>query len=587
MERKLSTIMAADVVGYSSSMHQDEAETIHKVSLLADLLGETAARHQGRVFNRAGDGFLTEFSSPVAAVRCAHELQMQLCRPDTMAQIGLKIRIGVHLADVVVDGDNLLGDGVNVASRLEAEAAPGTVLVSDAVFEHVKRSAQLRFANMGERQLKNIADPVQVYSIVGEVGTHSCATAMDNSQFSPNATPPERRANSLVILPFKNMSTDPDQEYISDGLTEDLITEVCRFPDIFTISRNASFGLKGTSANAIDLGNKLGVGFCLEGGVRRLGNRFRINAYLTDTLSGDQVWTERADCAFSELFDLQDDLVAKIVSSVAGQIERQAEATARRKRPDDLEAYECFIRGLHYHRIGGVTQENATEALRWFDEALKRDPGFGRAHAWRACALATQAEWTGKDVWNELVDAGRKAIKLDETDAESHRIAGSLALYQREFETAMYHFDRALELNPSHAYLVGRMGEVHNFLGDGNKALEYQKRAKSLDPFLPEYCRELEAVAHYVIGDYEGCRRVVTEFTRLTRRAAAYRAAATTHLNRTEDTRRAVRELLMIDPAFDPHQFIQTEFYKDPAISHQLEAELTAALATEAAATAA
>ncbi|MGI9353862.1 MAG: hypothetical protein ACR2PF_01660, partial [Rhizobiaceae bacterium] len=299
------------------------------------------------------------------------------------------------------------------------------------------------------------------------------------------------------------------------------------------------------------------------------------------------VWTERADCELEDLFDLQDDLVAKIVSSVAGQIERQAEATARRKRPSDLAAYECFIRGLHYHRIGGVTQENAAEALHWFDEALKRDPAYGRAHAWRACAVATVAEWTGEDVWDELVDAGRRAIELDETDAESHRIAGSLALYQREFETAKFHFNRALELNPSHAFLVGRMGEVHNFLGDGMKALEYQKRAKSLDPFLPEYCRELEAIAYYVMGDYEACLRVVAEFTRPTRRAAAYRVAAATNLNNKGILQRSVRELLVLDPGFEPSQFVQTEFYKDRSIAKRLQVELSKAIAEAAISTAA
>lgn len=579
MQRRLSTIMAADVVGYSAKMRQDEAGTIHSVSLLAELLEAAALNHQGRVFSRAGDGFLLEFSSPVSAVRAAYEVQLKLGDPVTKQEIGVQLRIGLHLADVVVDGDDLLGDGVNVASRIEAEAVPGSILISSTVFEHVKRTAQLKFENKGERHLKNISEPITVYSVVGELGSHSCATALIEDDRLP-AVPDSRKSyQSVVVVPFKNVSNDPDQEHFADGLTEDLITELSRFPDILTISRNASFGLKAVTTNARELGTKLGVQFCLEGGVRKLGNRVRINAYLSDTTSGNQVWTERSDCDFEDLFDVQDDLVAKIVSSVAGQIERQAESSARRKRPSDLEAYDCFTRGMAFHRIGGVTKENAEQAIHWFDEALRRDPDYGKAYAWRACAVATLAEWTGEDVWEDLLEAGRRAVELDETDAESHRIAGSLALYQRDFEQALFHFNRAIELNPNHAFLVGRMGEIHNFLGDGQTALEYQKRAKILDPFLPEYCRELEAIAHYVKKDYEACYRVVGEFTRLTRRATAYRAAAATHLNDNKRLQRAVRDLLSIDPDFEPHRFIETEFYKDRKIAKLLETELAEAMA--------
>jgi adenylate cyclase len=572
--------MAADVVGYSARMREDEAGTIDRVSLLSKLLETIAAAHNGRIFNRAGDGFLLEFSSPVAAVRCGYDLQLQLGEPLTRKDIGLELRVGIHLADVVVDGDDLLGDGVNIASRIESEAEPGTVLVSNSVFEHVKRSAQLKFESKGARQLKNIAEPVTVYAVVGELGTHSCATALIEDSALPDVASAQKSTNSVVVIPFKNMSNDPEQEYFADGLTEDVITELSRFPDILTISRNTSFGLKGLTVDSRELGRKLGVQFCLEGGVRKLGNRVRINAYLTDAESGDQLWTERADCSFEDLFDFQDDLVGKIVSSVAGQIERQVAATAQRKRPNDLEAYECFIRGLSHHRIGGVTRENAEQAVHWFDEALKRDPGYGRAYAWKACAVATLAEWTGEDVWQELVEAGKRAIELDETDAESHRIAGSLALYSRDFERAKFHFNRAIELNPNHAFIVGRMGEIHNFMGDGSSALEYQKRAKMLDPFLPEYCRELEAVAYYVTKDYEACYRVVDEFARPTRRAAAYRTAAATHLASDGKLSRAVRDLLLLDPNFEPHKFIQTEFYKDRAIAKGLEAELNEALET-------
>jgi len=580
MDRRLATIMAADVVGYSAQMQADELGTIRRTRLLERMLTVAAEDHGGRIFNRAGDGFFMEFSSPVAAVRCAFEVQMKLSDPRQSETVGLQLRIGVHLADVAVDGTDMLGDGVNIASRIEAEAEPGTALVSRAVFDYAKRAAQLRFESKGERRLKNIEEPIELYSIVGELGTGSCTTAViEDDRLPSRGASDSTPDNSIVVVPFKNLSNDPDQEYFADGLTEDLITELSRFPDVMTISRNASFGLKGITAEASELGKSLGAKFCLEGGIRRLGDRVRINAYLTDTRNNEQVWAERADCKLEELFDVQDDFVAKVVSCVIGQIERKAEQTARRKRPSDLKAYECLIRGLSYHRLGGVTKENAETALHWFDKALERDPSFGRAHAWRACAVATVAEWTGEDVWDELVKAGRRALELDETDAESHRIVGSLAFYQSDFERAKYHFGRALQLNPSHAFLVGRMGELHNFLGDGRTALEYQQRAKRLDPFLPEYCRELEAVAHYVLEDYEACYRVVCEFTRLTRRAAAYRAASATQLGEDSRVEFAVRELLMLDPNFDSEQFIQTEYFKDRTMANLLRDRLSKAIA--------
>jgi len=582
MERRLSTIMAADVAGYSAKMGTDEIDTIRRVSSLTELIKVKAKSHGGRLFSRAGDGFLSEFHSPVSAVRAAYELQQELAAPEMSESIGLELRIGIHLADVVVSGDDLLGDGVNIASRIEAEASPGSILVSSTVFEHVKRNAQLKFEHQGSKTLKNISEPVVVYKITGELGSHSCATALIESDHLPLMEKPQRRSHSVVVIPFKNLSNDPEQEYFADGFTEDLITELSRFPDVLTISRNASFGLKGKSAEAGEIGEKLGVQFCLEGGIRRLGNQLRINSYLVDAVSGSQIWTEKNDCSVDDLFDVQDELVSKIVSSVAGQIERQAEASAKRKRPSDLEAYDCFIRGIEFHRIGGVTKENAQQALYWFDQALEKDPTYGRAHAWRACAISTVAEWTGEDVWSELLEAGRLAVELDETDAESHRIAGSLALYQKDFDRSLYHFKRALELNPNHAFIVGRMGEVYNFIGDGRTALEYQQRAKILDPFLPEYCRELEAVAYYVLEDYRNCYQVVGEFSRPSRRAAAYRAAAAVHLEDPVRLQQAINSLLTIDPKFEPTKFVQTEFYKDEQFSGQLERDLEDAISSTA-----
>jgi tetratricopeptide (TPR) repeat protein len=289
----------------------------------------------------------------------------------------------------------------------------------------------------------------------------------------------------------------------------------------------------------------------------------RITGQLIDTSTGDHVWAEKYDCEFDRLIDVQDDLAATIVSMVAGNIEQKAVAQAKRKQPADMLAYDCLLHGLDQHRLGGVTRESVENAIRWFDLAIEKDPSYGRAHAWRACALSTLAEWTGEDAWAEILETGRRGLELDDKEAECHRIMGSLSLYVRDYERSEYHFKRALDLNPNHAYIVGRIGELYNFLGDGNKALEYQERAKQLDPFLPAGCRELEVVAHYVLGDYGQSVRVASQLPRLTRRAAAYRAAAYAHLAEESDTTRAATDLRTIDPSFTIKGFLASEFYKD------------------------
>ena len=559
-------------------MGEDEPGTVARVGAVSDLLGRLVAKAGGRVFSRAGDGFLAEFNSPVAAVQTANDLQNALATPQAQADIGVSLRIGVHTADVIAEGDDLLGDGVNIAARLESAAEPGRVYLSAPVFDYVKRTAGLRFDNLGGLSLKNISEPVKAYRVAGDLGVHSCQSANDlETTASPSGR--ERKPRSIVVLPLRNQSADPDQEYFADGITEDIITELSRFGEIFTISRNASLRLKGAELDTGEVGRRLGVRYVLEGGVRKLGSRVWINCYLSDSVSGDQVWSDKHDFNVEDIFDVQDELVSKIVASVAGRIERETLEGAQRKRPADLEAYDCLLRGLEYHRLGGITRENAELALSWFDRALELDPGFGRAYAWRACSLATVAEWTGKDVWDELVQLGRKALELDDTDAEVHRIAGSLALYERNYDRSKYHFQRAIEMNPHHPFLVARMGEVWNFMGDGAEALKCLRRAQELDPFLPVYCRELEAVAHFVLEDYAECYRCVEGFNRASRRAAAYQLAAAVRLGDPDKIEKARARLLRRDAGFDPAVFVTSEFHSDRDVSRALREDLSKGLA--------
>jgi len=573
MERRLTTIMAADVVGYAARMQAAEQETIGQLAALTAELHDQVSRNGGRIFSRAGDGFLSEFASPVSAVRTGFEIQRRLRMFSPHDR--LQLRMGIHLADVVVDGEDLLGDGVNIAARVEGVAEPGSVLITRSVFDQVKRAAQLTFVKLGPQPLKNIAEPIELYRVVGELGVHSYAKgAPTELAVDRGGSPAPVNPHSIAVLPFANFSGDLEQEYFSDGFSEDLITELSRFRQIFVLSRNASFALKGRNMDLREVGRTLRVAYCLEGSVRKMGSRVRITSQLIDTQTGDHVWAERHDCDLDRLFEVQDELAASIVSMVVGNIEQKAAAQARRKQPADMLAYDCLLHGLELHRLGGITRENVEEAVRWFEMAIAKDPNYGRAYAWRACALATLGEWTGQDLWKEVIDTARRGLELDDKDAECHRIIGSLSLYAREYEKSEYHFQRALELNPNHAYIVGRMGELHNFLGDGRKALEYQQRAKQLDPFLPAACRELEVVSHYILGEYEQAVRVVAQLSRVTRRAAAYRVAAQAHLDDPAGLQRAVAELRAIDPEFSISGFLAFEFYKDPRFRQQLQADL-------------
>jgi adenylate cyclase len=570
-QRRLAAVLAADVAGYTRLMRMDEEGTIHTWwSYRQDIIDPTIEKFSGRIVKLTGDGFLAEFSSATNAVLAAHAIQATIAPKvkDIPEEKRMQFRMGVNLGDIFWDDEDIYGDDVNIAARLEGLADPGSILISKAVFDNVKRIAQLTFENKGEQILKNISEPVQAYRVIGEHWNHSCISG--DPEFISSQHQEIINPNSLAVLPFAVFGDDSEQEYFADGFTDDLITELARFSELFVTSRNASFALKGRNLDLREVGKQLGVAYCLEGSVRKMGERIRITCQLINTRTGDHVWAEKYDRNLTELFDVQDDLARSIVSMVAGRMERETLVAAKKKKPADMYAYEFLLRGLEFHRLGGVTQEAAEQALYWFDMAIEKDPEYGRAYAWRACAVSTLAEWTGNDCYDDAVASGRRAIELDEHEAECHRIMGSISLYAREFEKANYHFQRALELNPNSAWIVGRLGELHNFLGEGEKALEYQNRAKKLDPLLPSYCRELEAVAHYGLGNYNDTVNVVSQLLHKSQRCHVYLVAALSHLNNETALRKAVEELLISNPNFSISNFLKNEYYRDDDIPRQL-----------------
>lgn len=573
-QRRLAAVLAADVAGYTRLMRADEEGTMNTWwSYRREIVDPVIEEYSGRIVKLTGDGFLVEFVSANNAVQAAYKIQKKIESrvKDIPENRQMRFRIGVNLGDILWDDEDIYGDDVNIAARLEGLADPGSILISQAVFDKVKRTSLLTFENQGEHSLKNIPEPVQTYRVVGEILNHSCMTGNSEGTLDPKNE--SINPCSVAVLPFTVFGDDPEQEFFADGFTEDLITEISRFKNLFITSRSASFALKDQNLDLREIGTKLGVAYCVEGSVRKMGDRVRITSQLISTQSGDHIWAEKYDCNFDDLFDVQDELSRSIVSMVAGRVELEALTSARKKTPADMYAYECLLRGLEHHRLGGVTRENCKKALYWINLAIEKDSEYGRAYAWRACALSAQDEWTGEDHWDECVADTQRALELDDTDAESHRLRGSIAFYERDLKKVEYHFQRARELNPNNPWILGKIADLHIFLGDGNKALELQSEAKLLDPFLPVYIREVEVVAHYVLGNYQNAVTMVSELLHKTIRIHGYLVASLSHLDDEQAMQDAANELLVAMPDFSVGNFLKTEFYEDDKFPNQLIAD--------------
>ena len=438
-KRKLAAIVAADVVGYSRLMGDDEDATLRTLTEYRAIMAECVDRHDGRIVDAPGDAMLAEFSSPVEALSCAVETQGKLAVRN--AQLAdhrrMEMRIGINLGDVIEKDGALYGDGVNVAARLESLAEAGGICISAAAYDHVNGKRDFRFEDAGEFEVKNIARPVRVYRVV--LGPERGDSATEALADRP----------SIAVLPFVNMSGDPEQEFFVDGLTEDIITELSRFPKLFVIARNSTFTYKGKPTKVQDVGRDLGVTYVVEGSVRRSGNRVRVTVQLIEAESGKHIWAERYDRDLDDIFALQDEMTQAIVAIVPGRVEAAALAIVARKPPENMAAYDFVIRGKILHHRG--TPEDNAEGLRLLDKAIQLDPTYAHAHAWKACTLAqslvrgyqTDAE---DQILAQVKEAAARAYQLDENDPECHRLLAAISLTQLDFEKATEHQERALAL---------------------------------------------------------------------------------------------------------------------------------------------
>ena len=477
VERRLAAILAADVAGYSRLIGNDEEGTLTALKACSrELIDPKIAEYRGRIVKTTGDGALVEFASAVDAVRCAIEVQRAMADRNAHLPDGQRIefRIGINVGDIVSDEGDIFGDGVNIAARLEGIAEPGGICISDDAYRQVQGKVAAQFVDGGEQQLKNISRPVRAYRVLAQ-GTLSTA--------KPALPLPDKP--SVAVLPFDNMSEVSEDIYFADGIAEDIITELSRYPDLFVVARNSSFTYRGKVARVTDVARGLGVRYVLEGSVRRAGNRVRISAQLIDAASSKHLWAERYDRNLADLFSIQDEVTQSIVAVLPARVQAAALDQASRKTSNSLDAYDHLLRGKYCHHL--ETPDANREAEFHFDRSIELDPLFASAYAWKACTLgqAWGSEFRPRtsELFQQMIQLVERATDIDENDTECHRIMCRIALIQAKYAKSEHHLECALALNPNDPRLVVQRGINLTFLGDPVAAIPWIERAMRLDPF--------------------------------------------------------------------------------------------------------
>jgi adenylate cyclase len=512
MKRRLAAILVADVVGYSAMMELDEEGMAARITDLTATMHEKVKAREGRVFKTMGDAILADFASPLNALRCAVEMRSAVAEN---AEMAIQMRFGLNLADVIESGDDLIGDGVNLAMRIQSSADPGAIEISGTLFEQVRRNSPFSFEPLGPRQFKNISQPISVYRLRGEQEKWVFQTAPTEAE--PRR---EKRPYSIAVVPLS--AQNKDVRFLADGLTEDLILELGRFRRLFVSSRTASAVLQDKKRDPVAIGEALGVRYVLSGNLRRRGSKVRINLSLAETEEGRLVWNDRVERPFETLLDTVDDIVAHIAATVIGRLEEADMAVARRKRPESMSAYECHLRGLEFHRLGGVTDENLVEAVKWFDRAIEADPNFGRPYAMKICAVSGLPNFD----WEQGERIIHRALELDPNDPEANRIMGSIQMARGDFEAARRYHEKAMALSPNDAYIKARSAAFHIFVGMPDRALELLDEAEALDPYLPVWCVEERGIALYAQERYREAIEHLCTLPFQTRRSRLYHIAA-------------------------------------------------------------
>jgi adenylate cyclase len=567
INRKLAAILASDVVGYSRLMEADEAGTLRALKRHRETIFDPAvAGHNGRIVKLIGDGTIVEFGSVVDAVNCALAVQRSNASlADASSQPpAIVLRIGINLGDVIVENNDIYGDGVNIAARLEPLAEPGGVCVSSIVHESVGNRIDARFQDGGDISVKNIDRPIRVWK--WHPGRMDAAVSRSNGA---NPTP-SIEAPSIAVLPFANMSGDPEQEYFSDGISEDVITDLSKIAGLMVIARNSSFTYKGRSVDIREVGRNLGVRSVLEGSIRRAGNRVRITAQLIDATNGAHLWADRYDRDLTDIFAVQDDVTRRIVDALKVTLSPAEKARLADSGTPNVDAYDCYLRGRELLAVNPKNRERFEQSAKLFMRALELDPSYSQAYA--ALSLAYNLDYQNR--WSDHPDRSLRlakhnaelAIEKDPNEPFARQVASWAAMFERDLDRAKSEADVALSLNPNSSGAYASLGSIHTYSGRPLEAIPALERATRLDPaFRPGHLHFL-GMAYLLAGKYETAAAVLRERILLvpgTDFSRVLMASALGHLGDVDEARRTWQELKEINPKYSFYEHFSRQPFKN------------------------
>jgi adenylate cyclase len=550
VERRLAAILAADVAGYSRLMGADEEGTHGRLrAIFREVVDPKTKEHRGRVVKNTGDGMLVEFASVIDAVRCAVEMQREVAgrNTDLPADRGIEFRIGINLGDVIAEAGDIFGDGVNVAARLEALAEPGGICISRVVRDQVRDKLDYTFEDLGEQQVKNIARAVRVYR-VRDVAPGTATSAPTQ----PALPLPDKP--SVAVLPFTNMNADPEQEFFADGIAEDVITALSRYPSLFVIARNSSFTYKGRAVDVKQVGHDLGVRYVIEGSLRKSGNRIRVTAQLVEAETGKHVWAERYDRDLSDIFAVQDEITEAVTTAIVPAVADAEQHRAMRKPPGTVDAWTAYQRGLWH--LGKFTPDDNSVAEKFFQQAMDLDPSFSGAYVGLAIAQSQVGDFQAQDLPETIssIEAlARRALAVDASDAEARSLLCGTLWHRGDYEGALAEANRALTTKPNLAFAHHMIGATLVFSGRPKEGVAALERSIRLDPRGPGSAIRLNQITLglYLSREYaaavETAKSAIRSYPNY---ANPYRwlTAALGQLSRTEEAKDALEKAIAVFP---------------------------------------
>ena len=577
--RKLAAILAADVVGFSKMMGENEDRTLRNLKACRSLTDEAIKAHHGRVFGSAGDSIIAEFGSPVDAIVTAVEFQKNLRdrNNEVDPEDQMQFRVGLNMGDVIIEGDNLYGDGVNVAARLESAAEPGGILVSGKFYDEVRRKLDLGFVSKGAHEMKNIEEPVHTFKVLlGHEGEEEASPApAAPSKAAPVANVKPR----LIVLPFSNLNNVEDNDFLVDGIVEDIITEFSRVNSIEIISRNTAFAFKGKEIDNSKIAAEFGIDFIATGSIRSSGNRIRISVELTDPATGSSIWSERYDRMMDDVFEVQDEIVHKVMVALVGKLETASLERAKRKPTESLNSYEYLLRGRDFHHK--FSKEGVLSAIEMLDKSIEADPGNAQAYAWKACSLgqgmgAGYLEGDQETFVYEIKSMIQKALELDENDFECNRILCEVNKFFEDFDQSEFYGRKAFDINPNDPRAVCAYGELLVLTGRAEEGTELLIKAYELDPVgmgASNADKRLGDVMFgaYVKGDFEQCLEFDRKVGKKQPIAWAAKIASLSALSQTQDKEAELNKFSAAYPDIVLGEEIDKLHFQDAAVKQTMK----------------